>query len=67
MKRPKLGFQAWAVFAGLVGSQTLGAQPSGGYHDSWHGALGWGHMISGSPMMLLFWGALVLAVVLTAR
>lgn len=35
----------------------------GGWHDGW----GWGHMFFGSFMMLLFWGALIVLVVLAVR
>jgi len=35
----------------------------GGWHDGW----GWGHMFFGSFMMLLFWGALIILIVLAVR
>ena len=35
----------------------------GGWHDGW----GWGHMFFGSFMMLLFWGALILLIILAVR
>ena len=35
----------------------------GGWHDGW----GWGHMFFGSFMMLLFWGGLVILIVLAVR
>ncbi len=34
---------------------------------SWHYDWGWGHMIFGSLMMILFWGGIALAVVLVIR
>lgn len=48
---------------GAVGAAS--AQSSGANPEYWH--MGWGHMVFGSLMMLLFWGAVVLAVVLTVR
>jgi putative membrane protein len=35
----------------------------GGWHDGW----GWGHMIFGSFMMLLFWGGLIILIILAVR
>jgi putative membrane protein len=35
----------------------------GGWHDGW----GWGHMFFGSFMMLLFWGGLIILIVLAVR
>jgi len=35
----------------------------GGWHDGW----GWGHMFFGSFMMLLFWGGLVILIILAVR
>jgi putative membrane protein len=45
-------------------AQTTGMRP-----DDWHGGWGWGwgHMVFGSLMMLLFWGAVVLAIVFVVR
>ena len=36
---------------------------AGGWHDGW----GWGHMFFGSFMMLLFWGGLILLIILAVR
>lgn len=44
-------------------SALLGDNWGGGWHDGW----GWGHMFFGSFMMLLFWGALVVLIVLAVR
>ena len=45
-------------------SATLQADTwGGGWHDGW----GWGHMFFGSVMMLLFWGGLIILVVLALR
>ena len=37
-----------------------------GYRYMW-GDWGWGHMIFGSLMMILFWGGLILVIVLAVR
>ena len=36
---------------------------AGDWHDGW----GWGHMFFGSFMMLLFWGGLIILIVLAVR
>ncbi len=45
-------------------AQTVTERP-----DYWHYGWewGWGHMIFGSLMMILFWGGLILLIVLAAR
>lgn len=35
----------------------------GGWHDGW----GWGHMFFGFFMMLLFWGGLIILIILAVR
>ncbi len=35
--------------------------------DYWHWGWGWSHMIFGSLMMILFWGGIVLVIVLAVR
>lgn len=47
------------VLAARAQADTWG----GGWHDGW----GWGHMFFGSFMMLFFWGALIVLVVLAVR
>ncbi len=42
------------------------AQPYDG-RGMWHGSWGWGHMVGGSLLMLLFWGGLITLVVLFVR
>jgi len=42
-----------------VQADTMG----GGWHDGW----GWGHMLFGSIMMILFWGGLVVLIVFAVR
>jgi putative membrane protein len=54
------------VTALSVQTQSATAQADnwgGGWHDGW----GWGHMLFGSFMMLLFWGGLVILLVLAVR
>lgn len=43
-------------------AQTLADRP-----DYWHYGWGWGHMIFGSVMMIIFWGGIILAIVLAVR
>ncbi len=53
------------TFASLPAvAQTIGDRP-----DFWHRGWdwGWGHMIFGSLMMVLFWGGIILLVVLAVR
>jgi putative membrane protein len=38
-----------------------------GDHDGWFSNLGWGHMGFGGGVMVVFWGGIVLLVVLLAR
>ena len=33
----------------------------------WHHGWGWGHMLFGSVMMILFWGGIILVIVLAVR
>ena len=69
MRQPAKGkFSALML---LVTSLFVQTQPAtaqadnwgGGWHDGW----GWGHMFFGSFMMLLFWGGLVILLVLAVR
>ena len=53
------------LFAGLVAAAAH-AQDYPGYRHMW-GDWGWGHMIFGSLMMVLFWGGIIVAVVLLFR
>ncbi len=43
------------------------AAQGGGPDWMWHSSWGWGHMIFGLAMMILFWGAIILLVVLLVR
>ena len=45
-------------------AQTTGDRPDYG-HYGWD--WGWGHMMFGSLMMILFWGGIILAIVLAVR
>ena len=55
----------------LVTSLSVQAQSAPANADTWgggwHGGWGWGHMFFGSIMMLLFWGGLIILVVLAVR
>jgi len=42
------------------------AQTTPGYRHMW-GDWGWGHMIFGSLMMVLFWGGVIVVIVLLVR
>lgn len=43
------------------------AQGYAGRPGYWHDDWSWGHMLSGSLMMFLFWGGIILVVVLLVR
>jgi putative membrane protein len=58
-----------ALILAALGLASFQAQAQGyterpGY---WHYDWGWGHMLFGSLMMILFWGGVTLLVVLAAR
>ena len=51
-----------------MGLPALGQSPAerpGYWHPGWD--WGWGHTILGSVMMIVFWGGLILAIVLAVR
>ena len=50
-------------------SLPAGAQTTIGQSEYWHRGWdwGWGHMIFGSLMMVVFWGGIIIAIVLVAR
>lgn len=58
-----------AALAIALATPAVQAAPATARPDGWHGGWGWGwgHMVFGSLMMLLFWGAVVLAVIFAAR
>lgn len=43
------------------------AQPDGRMGGMWQGSWGWGHMVGGGLVMLLFWGGVIALVVLLIR
>lgn len=43
------------------------AQTSADRTDYWHYGWGWGHMVFGSVMMIVFWGGIILAIVFVIR
>lgn len=55
----------------LLTSLPAQAQTAAGRPDNWHygwdWGWGWGHMIFGSLMMIVFWGGLILVIVLAVR
>lgn len=68
MKLTRLKTALMALLAVPVSLPAL-AQPSndlsGHWQSNWN--WGWGHMIFGSLMMILFWGSIVLVIVLAVR
>lgn len=63
------GKKALVALSALSLSAT-GLPPSAHAHTwggDWDDGWGWGHMIFGSIMMLLFWGGLVVLIVLAVR
>lgn len=51
------------ALASFQAQAQLFSDRSGNWHHGW----GWGHMIFGSLMMILFWGGIILAVVFVIR
>lgn len=55
----------------LITFLSLQAQPAtvraDRWGDGWHDGWGWGHMFFGSFAMLLFWGGLIVLLVLAVR
>ena len=62
----KHGMPSAFVLLSVAVGAAAHAQTSPGYRHMW-GDWGWGHMIFGSLMMVLFWGGIVVAVVLLFR
>jgi putative membrane protein len=58
-----------ALLAVPAASMSLAAQaqPMTERSDVWYYGWGWGHMIFGSVMMLLFWGGIIIVIVLAVR
>jgi len=52
-----------ALAVSLPAQAQAFAERSGYWEHGW----GWGHMVGGSLMMVLFWGGLILVVVLAVR
>jgi len=52
-------------------SLPAGAQGTNGrpeyWHHGWDSGWGWGHMVFGSLMMVVFWGGIIVAIVLAVR
>ncbi len=62
----KHGITSAFVLLSIVPTAAAHAQDYPGYRHIW-GDWGWGHMIFGSLMMVLFWGGIIVAVVLLFR
>lgn len=61
---------AGTALVGLsLAAASAHADAPGAGASGWHGGWGWGwgHMVFGSLMMLLFWGAVVLAIVVAVK
>lgn len=66
----RLGLSLFGFTAGLLGGDAspARAQLQGGpYGPGMMGDFGWGHMVFGGLMMILFWGGLIVAIVLAVR
>lgn len=60
----------WSVCSLLLGLSAAVPALAQRYDDApgfWHPAWGWGHMFFGGFMMIVFWGAIVVLVVLLVR
>jgi len=62
MKHRMIALIAFLATAPMA-SPTL-AQPYEDYHDFWHPASGWGHMLFGGLMMIIVWGVIALIVLI---
>jgi putative membrane protein len=60
------GFLAGAALAAWSAFPAAAQEPVGA-NTPWMGDWGWGHMAYGGWMMVVFWGGIILAVVLLAR
>ena len=58
---------AFMVLPAALGSMPALAQTSADRPDYWHYGWGWGHMIFGSLMMILFWGGIIVVIVVAMR
>lgn len=54
-----------AIFAAVPALAQTPADRPGYWHSGWD--WGWGHMIFGSFMMVLFWGGIIIAIVFAVR
>ena len=69
IKMQKRIMQALTLLAAAVMSLPAQAQTLADRSDYWHYGWdwGWGHMLFGSVMMVLFWGGIILVIVLAVR
>ena len=59
-------FATTALFTFLWATSSL-AQSAGDWSGWGHPAWGWGHMMFGGVMMIVFWGGIILLVILLVR
>ena len=62
----KHGVISASALLSIAFTTTVRAQTASGPHYMW-GDWGWGHMMFGSLMMVLFWGGIIVAIVLLVR
>jgi putative membrane protein len=65
-----IGTRMTAFLAPLFTAAAHAQTPREGpyhWHDAWGGGWGWGHMLFGSIMMVVFWGGIIVLVVLAVR
>lgn len=64
-----IGTRIAIASAGALASMAAYAQSPERSSYGWHGdwGWGWGHVVFGSIMMIVFWGGLILAIVLAVR
>lgn len=55
------------ILAGVFPATSVMAQQYGGHPGSWHGGGGWSHMLFGGLTMVLFWGGVIVVIVLLVR
>ena len=57
----------WIALSGVLWALPASAQMFGGPDENWHQDWGWGHMILGSLMMVIFWGMVIAVIVFGVR
>lgn len=59
--------RTWPVVGSVLASMTAHAQAPQRSYDGWHWNWGWEHIVFGSIMMIVFWGGVILLIVLAVR